>query len=210
MTHHPKPLHLLLAAVGGLLLTGCLNLKPVQSTTRHFVLSSIPAAPAASALAGGPHLAVGVGQVKLPGYLFRTSMAVRKSPTEVSYLENAAWAERLDTGCQRVLAANLAALLPTDNIHLSAWRPQEVACEVQVVLDQFDVGTDGGAVLVARWRVLSPGGVITLKAGDSHLSKQGSAPASSPQAAAATLSDLLADLSRELASAIKANVPSPR
>ena len=147
-------------------------------------------------------LAVGVGRVKLPAYLFDTSLAVRKDTNEIDYLPRALWAERLDTGIQRVLAANLAALLPTDQVRLSTWRSEDVGVEVYVAIEQFDVDAAGRGVLVARWRILSPGGEITLKAGESRFSRQGPAPGDSPSGAIATLSDLLAEQSRQLAQAI--------
>ena len=196
-------LRLLLATVGSVWLAGCLNLKPARSTTRHFVLAATAVFPDGSGAPAAPCLAVGLGPVKVPGYLFRTSMAVRSGPTEVEYLDNAQWAERIDTGCQRVLAANLATLLPSDRIRRSAWRPQEVACEVQVAFDQFEVDTVGRGVLVARWRITSAESAALLKAGASRLTKPGPAPADNPEGAAATLSDLLADLSRELADAVR-------
>ena len=148
-------------------------------------------------------MAVGVGQVKLPAYLFDLSLAVRRGTNEIEYLPSVLWAERLDTGVQRVLAANLATLLPTDQIRLSAWRSDEVAAEVYVVIEQFDVDSTGRAVLVAWWRILSPGGEKTLKAGETRLARQGPPPDTSPSGAIATLSELVADFSRQLAQALK-------
>ena len=93
-------------------------------------------------------------------------------------------------------------MLPTDQIRLSAWRREDVAVEVYVTIGQFDVDATGRAVLMAWWRVLAPGGEKILKAGDSRLTRQGPAPAADPAGAIATLSDLLAEQSRQLARAI--------
>ena len=153
---------------------------------------------------------MGVGQVKLPAYLFDTSLAVRKGTNEIEYLPSALWAERLDTGFQRVLAANLATLLPTDQIRLSAWQSEDVAAEVYVTIEQFDVDASGRGVLVAWWRILSPGGEKTLKAGESRLARQGPPPDADPSGAVATLSELVADLSRQLAQALKETTPTVR
>jgi uncharacterized lipoprotein YmbA len=152
-------------------------------------------------------LAVGVGQVKLPAYLFNTSLAVRNGTNEIEYLARALWAERLDTGIQRVLAANLATLLPTDQIRFSSWRSEDVAAEVHVAIEQFDVDSSGGGVLVAWWRILSPGGEKTLKAGECRVERQGPSPDANPSGAVATLSDLMAVLSRQLAQAITVQKP---
>ena len=196
-----------MAAVACTCLTGCFSfLKPARATAQHFVLTPVPAAEPAQATSGTP--AVGVGQVKLPAYLFNTSVAIRKGTNEIEYLPQTLWAERLDTGLQRVLAANLARLLPTDQIRLSAWRSEDVAAEVYLTVEQFDVDANGRAVLVAWWRVLSPGGDKTLKAGESHFTRQGPTPDSNPSGAVATLSDLLADVSRQLTQVLKETMPA--
>jgi uncharacterized protein len=195
-----------LALIAGM--TGCSFLKPAQSTARHFVLT--PASATGPRTAPSTPLAVGLGQVKLPAYLFETSLAVRKGTNEIEYLPSALWAERLDTGFQRVLAANLALLLPTDHIQLSAWQKEAVTAEVYVTLHQFDVDSTGRGVLVAQWRVLSPGGEKTLKTGTSRLSRQGPPPDADASGAVATLSELLADFSRQMAQAMGEIMVSPR
>jgi len=193
------PARVALALAVSLSLTGCFGfLKPAKPTARHFVLTSLPAAQPGA----GP-IAVGVGQVKLAAYLFNTSIAVRKGPNEIDYLTTAFWGERLDTGLQRVLAANLASLLPTDQIRLSAWQTSDVSVEVYVAIEQFEVDAGGQGVINAWWRILSPGGEKTLKAGDFRRARQGPNPETDPAGAVATLSELVADLSRQIAQAVK-------
>lgn len=179
-------------------LTSCSFLKPAKSTAHYYVLT-----PVAATQSGSGSLAVGLGQVKLPAYLFNTSLAVRQGTNEVEYLDSAFWAERLDAGFQRVLSADLAAALPTDQIRLSAWQRDDVAVEVYVTIEQFDVEADGQGVLVAQWRILSPGGEKILKAGGTRLVRKGPAPDAGASGAVATLSELVADLSRQLAQALK-------
>jgi len=201
------PLRLTLALALSVSLTGCFGfLKPAKPTARHFVLSSLPAAEPAATPSGA--VAVGVGPVKLAAYLFNTSLAVRKGTNEIDYLTATFWAERLDAGLQRVLAANLATLLPTDQIRLSAWQNADVSAEVYVAIEQFDVDARGQGVIVAWWRVLSPGGEKTLKAGECRLVRQGPAPDANPSGAVATLSELAADLSRQVAQAVKETAPA--
>jgi hypothetical protein len=65
------------------------------------------------------------------------------------------------------------------------------------------VDTGGRGVLVAWWRVLAPGGEKTLKTGEAHLSRSGPAPEIDPSGAVATLSELVADLSRQLVEGAK-------
>jgi uncharacterized lipoprotein YmbA len=201
----PARLALALALIASL--TGCFGfLKPAKPTARHFVLSALPAAePAAPPRAS---VALGLGQVKVAAYLFNTSFAVRKGPNEIDYLPSFLWAERLGTGLQRVLAANLATLLNTDQIRLSAWQTSDVSAEVYVVVERFDVDTRGQGTLAAWWRILTPGGEKTLKAGECRLTRQGPAPQTDPAGAVATLSELAADMSRQVAQAVKEAVPA--
>ena len=178
--------------------TGCSFLKPAKSTTRYYVLTPI------TATQSGPgSVALGLGQIKLPPYLFNTSLAVRKGTNQVQYLESELWAERLEASFQRVLAADLATTLPAEQVRLSAWRSEDVAAEVYVAVEQFDVDADGQGVLTAQWRILSPGGEKVLKSGGSRLSRQGPSPEPSASGAVATLSELVADLSRQLVQALK-------
>jgi uncharacterized protein len=204
MNPHPLFLRLILAGACCSLLPGCLNLKPAANPARHFVLSSLPASERGAVSKSSASLGVGIGPVKIPSYLFNNSMAVRKGTNEIRYLEFALWAERLDIGLQRVLAANLSDLLPTDRIRLSAWRRDDVAVEVYVAIERFDVDETGRGVLVAWWRLTTPGGEKLLRSDASRLSRQGPPPTTDPQGAAATLSELAADLSRTLTEALKA------
>jgi len=186
--------------------SGCGFLKPAKSTARHFVLTPVSAIGSATVTPGS--IAVGLGQVKIPSYLFNTSLAVRTGTNEIQYLPSTFWAERLDSGFQRVLAANLAILLPTDRVLLSAWQRNEVMAEVYVTLERFDVDATGRGVLVARWRILSPGGGQVLKAGSGRLSRQGPPPDRGASESIGTLSELVVDFAGQLASALK-EVTSP-
>ena len=180
-------------------LTGCLNLKPAQSHSRHFVLSSMSPSPGATNAGAASSLVIGLGTVRLPAYLMRTVMAVRVGPTEVKYLQDSLWAERLDAACQRVLTANLEELLPGSQVSNSGGG----FCDVRVSVQQFDVDKDGNAILWTRWRIVSPAQQRPMQTGETRLKRQGPSPFSDPGAAAETLSELLADFSKELAGIIE-------
>src|SRR5712692_2924291 len=133
------PSHLPLFALvcgAGLLLSGCL-FRPVTVSTRRFLLAPIPASEQASTAA--EQLSVGIGFVKMPAYLLRNAIAVRDGPSEIEYLEDALWGERLDQSFQQTLAANLSTLLPSDRVYLSAWERDQVRVRVFVNVEQFDV-----------------------------------------------------------------------
>jgi hypothetical protein len=58
-------------------------------------------------------------------------------------------------------------------------------------------------VLIAQWRILSLGGEKVLKAGGSRLTRPGPPPDAGASGAVATLSELVAELSRQLAQALR-------
>jgi uncharacterized lipoprotein YmbA len=193
-----------------LLMAGCSFLKPARPTARFYVLTPLPPSTAAPAPADASITGLGLGPVKVASYLFNTSMAVRRGANEVDYLASTVWAERLDTGFQRVLASDLATVLPTDRLLLSAWQMGDVAMELHVVVEQFDVAANGQGQLVARWRIVSPGGESILKSGSTRLTRQGPVPDTDAPGAVATLSDLVADFSRQLAVALRETAPVPK
>jgi len=196
---------LVLVAITGVLLTGCL-LKPVTDSTRHFVLSPISTnEPAPTAT---EHLSVGIGLVKMPSYLLRNSMAVRNGGNEIEYIENARWAERLDQCFQRTLAANLSRLLPSDSVYVADWGRDQAQARVFINVQQFDVDTQGRGTLIAQWRIMAPDSDTSLKGGEVRLARTGPSPHGNADVIATTLSDLAAEFSRELAQSIRESVKS--
>src|SRR5262245_32083700 len=193
--------------VTGMLLMGCL-FKPATVSNRHFILSPISTnepAPIAT-----NHLSVGIGFIKIPSYLLRNSIAIRNGANEIEYLDNAQWAERLDLCFERTLAANLAQLLHSDSIYLTEWRRDQVMVKMSITVHQFDVDSRGRGTLIAQWRIAAPDSDTTLKSGGAHLDRSGTPPRGNPEVVAATLSDLAAEFSRELAQSIRKSVtPGP-
>ncbi|HTL57141.1 MAG TPA: PqiC family protein [Candidatus Limnocylindrales bacterium] len=190
---------LLMVCSVGLLLGGCV-IKPARVPTRHFALAPIPAPEHAPARA--QPLAVEVGFVKMPSYLLRDSMVVRKSADEVEYLETALWAERLDHSFLQTLAQNLSMLLASDQARLSASERDRLVRRVSIDVEQFDVDTEGTGTLLAGWRLTAVGADKPTKIGQAHLTRPGPSPRGNPQAIATTLSALLAEFSRELEPAL--------
>src|SRR5262245_55378758 len=119
--YHGKRLLLVWASCA--VFAGCL-FKPTTVATRHFLLAPLPQSATNAPVGDNP--AVGVGLVKIPDYLSRTSLAVRLGTNEIQYLETVLWAEPLEQSFQRAVAANLARMLPTDRLRLSAWQSGDV------------------------------------------------------------------------------------
>jgi uncharacterized lipoprotein YmbA len=186
-----------------LILSGCM-FKPVTVSTRHFTLTPIPAGEAGQAgSSNAENLSVGIGFVKMPSYLLHNSVVVRNGANEIEYLENALWSERLDESFQRDLAVNLGDLLPSDSIYLTDWAHDQVTAAVYINVQQFDVDINGHGVLIAQWRITAPGSDVPLKSGHTRLDRTGASPRGKPEVIAETLSDLVAQFSRDLAQSIR-------
>jgi uncharacterized lipoprotein YmbA len=196
---------LLFVGVSAMLLTGCL-LKPARVSTRHYVLAPIPAGEPSAAAKGD--ISVGIGFVKMPSELLRDSVAVRTGANELQFLEDDLWAGRLDQCFQRTLAANLSQLLSSDNIYTSDWGRDQVQARVFINVQQFDVDTQGRGTLVAQWRIAASDGDMALRSGRAMLERTGASPHGKPEVIAATMSDLTADFSRELAQSLRQSLAS--
>lgn len=141
------------ALLGGVLaLTGCASSESV----RYYVLSATPAGPSGAAVRDIP---VGVGPVEFPEYLDRPQIMTRTSQNELSMADFDRWAESLKDNTIRVLAENLATLLPSQRVVTYPWkRATPVDYQVTVQVSRFDRLEQGESVLAVRWRVLDGGG----------------------------------------------------
>lgn len=194
-----------LVSAGALVLTGCL-FKPTADSSRHFVLTPLEAP--ASNPARDKHLSIGVALVKTPPYLMHNPLAIRQGSNEISYSEQALWAEPLDQGLQRTLAANLATLLPTRQVYLSAGEASQVQVRVFVEIIQLDVTAQGKGTLLAWWRLTRPGATNPIQSAQSQFTRHSAS--STPEAFVQTLSELTADLSRTIAGAIQQEIKSAK
>jgi uncharacterized lipoprotein YmbA len=196
------PLLLLFSAAW--LVTGCFNLKPVETAPRYFVLSPAAGEAKVSSRTGlETTQVVVIGSVKLPGYLAKKSLAIRKSANEIEYLQTAQWAENLEQGFSRVFAADLASRFPDRQVR-RVGRNGEVSVEIHVSVDRFDVDAAGKGELTANYRILTSGKNQTTKTGQFRATRSGARPESDPKGATAALSLLVDDLSAELAKTVQA------
>jgi uncharacterized lipoprotein YmbA len=137
----------------------------------------------------------------IPGYLDRTAIVVRAAGDEVRLSEDHRWAESLKDGVARVVAENLASMIPTDAIAVYPWKtPWAIQYRVALEIMRFDGPLGGPLILSARWRLLDGvGKELVLRA--VNLSE----PASDGTygALVSAQSRLLARLSQDIAAEIK-------
>jgi uncharacterized protein len=196
---YPIMLALVAATVGTSLTVGGCASQP----SRFYLLSATPntetAAPATSGQQGAT---IGVGPVTLPRYVDRPQIVTRTSPYELKVAEFDRWAEALDTNFTRVLAENLSILLPTARVVMSPW-PRAIPIDYQVTVDvtHFLSQVGGDSLLIADWTLFKGEGQDALTSGRSRFS---ASPGGQDYAAiVAAMSQTVASLSREIATAVR-------
>jgi uncharacterized protein len=184
-------------------LSACGNFSPRPDPSRFFTLTVIaqPGAPASNYSKNPGGVSLGIGPIKMPGYLDRQEIVTRVSPNRMDVSEYDRWAEPLETNFTRVLAQNLAVLLSTDQLVFYPWElNRKLNYQVEVEVLRFEANAAGDVQMSARWVVLDPSKKVPLKSGDTVLGRQQAAK--STDTAVAALSETLADLSREITNAI--------
>jgi len=198
----------LLAAAGlAALVAGCVTLKRTPEA-RFFALRSTiealaPAGPPAGPPAGGNLL--GVLPVTLPGHLDRPQVVTWTGPGEIRIDEFLRWAEPLDSAIARVLAEDLAALLPEHRVIRAPWPSRTpLVCRVRVELSRFGPREDGEVGLEGRFVLLPERSERPYVARSVRLRRGGPGRATDPGAGVEAMSELLGDLGREVAAAVRA------
>src|SRR5262249_19588268 len=136
-------------------------------------------------------------------FLQNSRIAIRRGTTEIYYSEFRQWAERLDKGIQRVLASDLSTLLPSARVISSAWQNGDVKLEVHVSIQRFAMDESGQATLECEWRILAFDTGRVLRLEHALINKKGPTLTSNPTGAVSTLSQALAELSNQVAAALK-------
>jgi hypothetical protein len=176
-----------------LLLAGC------GSTPRsnYYMLSADASGQPGSA---GP--AIGVGPVLVPEYLKGREMVLNRSEHKLELADYDRWAEPLDAGVTRVVAVNLAVLLDTQNVQSFPWRRDAIPdYAVRIAVVQLAVqGSE--ARLVAEYTVADPrqGEPVSQHIRNFTTSTN----AADPERVAAAYSQLLLELSEDIARSIRA------
>ena len=101
------------------------------------------------------------------------------------------------------MASNLSTLLPSIRVITSAWQSSDVKAEVHVSIQRFELDESGVATLECEWQIVSPDGVRALCVEHALISKKGPPLVNNPTGAVHTLSEALADLGNEIATALR-------
>jgi uncharacterized lipoprotein YmbA len=140
---------------GVALMVSLLGLGACTSTpSRFYILNTMAASETIPATAAERGPVIGVGPITFPKYLERPQIVTRASRHQLTLGEFDRWAEPLQDNVSRVLAENLALLIPTDHILLQGW-PRSAALDYQVTVEvlHFDGWLGGESRLLALWSI---------------------------------------------------------
>lgn len=187
-------------------LGGCLG-GGTQKPTDYYLLQPFSSTMAEQGAAAGEGIVLGIGPVRMQEYLNRPQIVTRTSTSEISLHEFHYWGEPLSTNFTVVLAQNLSALLSTDRIFIFPYRNKEtLPLQYQVVVEviRFDGEPGVEASLLAQYSILQfqENGMKELVTRQSSFSKP--LADKSYKTLVVTMSELVADLSRQIAGEIKA------
>jgi uncharacterized lipoprotein YmbA len=185
---------------------GCVSLKRTPEA-RFFVLHAT-LEPKATA-SPGVHGVVGLMPVRVPGHLDRPQIVVWAAPNELRIDEFLRWAEPLDAGVARTLSENLTALLPTMRIIRWPWPASAgLRCRVSTELRVFGPQPGGEVRLEGTWDLLPPNGERPLARRSFALARPlPGAAGGDPGRGVEAMSELLADLARQIAEGVEGLSP---
>jgi len=190
-------------AITSLALAGCGSFSPRPDPSRFFALTSLVEPEAVRKSPGAENISLGVGPIRLPGYLDREELVTRISQNRFAVAENDRWIEPLEENVVRVLMQNLTALLRPERIARYPWQNnQRPAYQVEIEILRFEPNPGQEVQLRARWAVIDADTKQARVAKESHFTRH--VKTKSSEAAVAAMSEALGDLSREIADAVGA------
>jgi uncharacterized lipoprotein YmbA len=192
-------LAVIILGVSLMLVGGCASTEP----SRFYILNSLPSSGAETPVsAPGYSAAIGVGPIEFPKYLDRPQIVTRLSKNELQLSEFDQWLEPLSQNFSQVLTENLSILLSKNRILAYPWAGSaQIAYQVPVEVIRFDGTPGGNVVLNVRWNVIAEDGNKVLVNKTSSLSQ--STGGQGYEALVAAKSQLLTDLSQEIAGEVK-------
>jgi uncharacterized lipoprotein YmbA len=182
---------------------GCVSLKRTPEA-RFFVLRSLAEPADVTAVQPAVGL-VGMLPVRIPGYIDRPQLVTWTRPGELRIDEFLRWAESLDAAITRTLAENLDTLLPATRVIRAPWAAgAKPRCRVRVELMQFGPQADGAVRLEGRYVVLPASEERPLASKPIGLRRGPlTSPETDPGVGVEAMSELLRELAREIAVALR-------
>lgn len=199
--------HSLVSGLGTLLLAvllaGCGGKSPAVV---YYSLASIEQGAFALNAEDRRDVTLGIGPVTVPEYLKKAQIATRSGNGTYRFDEFHRWAGLIEQDLATVIGNNLGLLLGTDKVASFPWRHYfKPDYRVSVEVIRFDSDLSGEALLSARWAVSDASGENLLASGKNDYRQALAQPSYAALVEAESL--LLAEFSRELATALKSLLP---
>lgn len=133
-------------------LAGCFGKSPPPDFYLLEPLTETGATPRAQQQAQRP--VVALSPVSLPKYVDRTQIVQATARNSYQLNENQRWAEPLSDNIDRVLAENLARLIPADVVSPnSSSLARQAEIRIQITIVEFHVTPEQSALLRAQWNI---------------------------------------------------------
>jgi uncharacterized lipoprotein YmbA len=183
-------------------LAGCGSILAPQPDPSKFYVLSPAYSPPPTAVSNHPAMQIGLGPIHLPGYLDRREIATQVNQNRIDYSSVDRWSESLDSNFRSVLASDLTADLGNARIVDFPWfQSRQPDYAISINVSRFDREPGGATTLSAHWIIREVAANAALLQGDFLTSTQ--AQASDTASSVAALSADLAQLSHQLATAVR-------
>lgn len=185
-----------------LLAAGC---SPKTRPAKFYLLQPLSRTETPAAAPASPAL-IGLGPVEIPAYLDRPQIVTGGGGAQIQLDEFQRWAEPLRDNLTRVLAENLALLLPSSHVRPFPWNRAIVPdYQVEIQVLRFHVDAAGNGELKANWNILKQNKPIQMKSFQSMVPVDGNAP----EAKVAAQGRALAEFSKAIAVELREFVERP-
>lgn len=100
------------------------------------------------------HLRIGIDEVNTPSYMSKPQLMIHCTPHRLQLEEFHQWAEALDKNVTRVVATNLATLLPGAIVQSAPWDSKfKPNYHLQINISQFEIDFNGNSLLRAEYLI---------------------------------------------------------
>jgi uncharacterized protein len=181
-----------------ILLAGCFGKSP---SPNFYLLEPLADTHAAPQILDEQRPVIALSPVSLPRYVDRTQIVQATARNSYQLNETQRWAEPLGDNINRVLAENLARLIPADIVspnNSSLARQAEI--RIQLTIVEFHVTPEQSALLRAQWIIRQGDKIVMTRQSEYHR------PASSSdyRLMVDALNGCVDQLSRDIADTVKA------
>ncbi len=152
--------------LGGLaasiLLTGCINLEPVEDPTRTYILSSADLSPIRLSREGET-ISLFIERVEIPPYLDDRRLVTRVAPNEVEFHEFYRWAEPIAEGIGRTIAENLDSMEVVKDVGYHPWRKYgRNDYRIRLKIFHFEANETGDVEFSGIAEIYEPGDALVM------------------------------------------------